>query len=128
MAARGRWAAELDARPIGQRRAQKRVFAIDPLLADARDLFGQALDQPVVDLGHAMALHSRLRAVLHPHFARTVDEDFRDGVAVQPFAKRGEIGVEIDAALADDGLRIDVLGLALKGVYLGAHRVPVRLS
>ena len=128
VAARGRRAAELHARSIRQGRAQKRVFAVDPLMADARDLFGEALDQPIVDLGNAMALHPRLRAVLNPHLARPVDEDFGDGVAVQPFAKRGEIGVEIDAALTDHGGGISVLGLALERVDLGAHGRVARVS
>jgi len=104
------------------------MFAVDPLMADAGDLFGEALNQAIVDLGNAMALHSRLRAVFHPHLARPVDEDFGDGVAVQPFAERGEIGVEIDAALADDGGGIAILGLALEGVDLGAHRPVVPFS
>ena len=48
--ARRRRAAELDARAVGQRRAEQRVLAVDALVADAGDLLGEALDQLVVDL------------------------------------------------------------------------------
>ena len=57
LARRGR-AAELDARAVGQGRAEQRVLAVDALVADARDLLGEPLDQLVVDLGRLDPLHA----------------------------------------------------------------------
>ena len=62
--ARGGRAAELDARAVGQGRAEQRMLAVDALVADARDLFGEALDQPVVDL--AALRCAACRAGAHP--------------------------------------------------------------
>ncbi len=58
--------------------------------------------------------------ILDPHLARPIDEDFGHRVAIEPLPERREIGVEIDAALARDGLQR--LALArLEGVDIRAH-------
>ena len=69
------------------------MLAVDALVADPRNLFGQALDQPVIDMRRLDALHARRGSILDPDFAGTVDEDFRHRVAVEPFTERLEIGL-----------------------------------
>ena len=73
------------------------MLAIDALVADARDLLGQALDQRIIDLGRLDLLHARRRAVLDPYFAGAVYENLGDTVARQPAPERGQVGVEIGA-------------------------------
>src|SRR5690606_39406349 len=61
-------------------------------LPDALPIFGR-LD----------ALHRGLRGIFDPDFPGAVDQYLGHGVARQPFAERGEIGVEIDAAARRGG-------------------------
>jgi len=120
--ARRRRAAELDARAVGQRRAEQRVLAVDALVADAGDLLGEALDQLVVDLRRGDPPHSRLLGVLDPDLARAVDDDLGHRVAVEPLAERREVGVEVDAPARRERQVLGVVWTGGELVDLGAHR------
>ena len=74
------------------------MVAMDALVADPRDLFGQALEQLVVHRRHRHALHAAAFRVLDPHFAGSVDQDLGHRLALQSRAKRRKVGVEVDAA------------------------------
>ena len=54
--------------PFGKHRGEQRPLAADALVADPRDLLGQALKQSVVDLRRLVAGHRA--ALLDPHLAR----------------------------------------------------------
>ena len=90
----------MHSRAIWQGCAQQRVFAVDPLVRNAGDLFGEALDQPVINLRRINPLHPRIRRILDPHLAGAVDHDFSHGVTIKPAAERGKVGVKIDAAFS----------------------------
>lgn len=92
-------------RAIGQSSAKKRMLAIDTLMTYPGDLFGEALDQAVIDVGTNDFLHPARSRVLDPDFSGAVDEDFGNSVAFQPFRERAEISLQIDAALA---LKVDI--------------------
>ena len=91
---------ELHARAVRQHRREQRPLAADALVADPRHLLGKPLQQRVVDLRRLVAGH--LPALLDPHFARPIDQEFGDVVLREPGAERLEISVEE---------RVDALGL-----------------
>ena len=92
LARRGR-TAELDARATGQRRAEQGVFAVDSLVTDAGDLFGEALDQPVVDVGANDALHAPDTGIFYPNLARTVHKDSGYRIPFKPFPERRKVSI-----------------------------------
>ena len=129
LARRGR-TAELDTRAAGQSRTEQRVFAVDPLVTDAGDLFGKALDQPVVDVGANDALHAPDTGIFHPNLARAVHQDFGYRIPFKPFPERRKVSVEIDAPfpVQIDGWRVVFrVVVRMEGMDIGAHD-RVRLS
>ena len=65
------------------------MFAIDALVTDPRNLFGQTLYQPVVNVRRVNLLHARSGCILDPDFAGTVDHDLGHRIAFQPLLERG---------------------------------------
>src|SRR5690606_26329054 len=96
----------------------------DALVADARDLLGEALEQPVVDGGQGDALHAGFFGVLDPQLAGAVDQDLGDAFAFEPGLERGEIGVEIDAAVLGRDVRRN---RGAGGIAVGGHGVQRRV-
>ena len=96
----------------------------------ALDLLGQALDQPVVDVGANDALHAPDTGIFHPNLARAVHQDFGYRIPFKPFPERRKVSVEIDAPfpVQIDGRRVLFrVVVRMEGMDIGAHD-RVRLS
>ena len=89
--------AELNTRTIWKRGGQERMFPVNALMADARNLFGQTLQQLIINARMRNTLHGRLSGILDPDFPGTIDQNFSYALAVKPVLKGGKISLQIDA-------------------------------
>jgi hypothetical protein len=97
MAPCGGRTAQLNAGAIWKRCGQERMFPVNPLMADPGDLFGQALQQLIINTRMGNALHGRLSGILDPDFPGAIDQNFSYALALKPVLKGGKISLQIDA-------------------------------
>ena len=74
------------------------MLAVDPLMADPGDLFGEPLHMGVVDFRNIEALHRAVHRILDPQLTGAVDENFGHAFAQQEGPERRKIGIKINAA------------------------------
>jgi hypothetical protein len=101
MAPCGGRTAELNTRTIWKRGGQERMLPINPLMADTRHLFGQTLQQLIINTRMRDALHGRLSGILNPDFPGAIDQNFGHALALKPILKGGKIRLEIDTFRVD---------------------------